>query len=162
MIVWNRQLLFGFNHYWPIQHRTLLKDNTNCFPGHHVLLLLVVVVVVVVVFANVLRTGVQASANDGSWWCTQGLPLAIPPWAGREGAHALKRRAREWRPFLWDDFLVGTCAFPDTQISQSARGAPKVAPLWRRDIWGGMLAGFLRNLFSSRDGTQPNRLLRQF
>ncbi len=39
----------------------------------------------------------------------------------------LKKRAPEWRPFLWEDSLGGKCAFPDTQISQSARAAPKVA-----------------------------------
>ena len=144
MIVWDRQLLFGFNYYWPIQHRTLLKDNTNCFSGQHVLLLLllVVVVVVVVVVANVLRTGVRASADDGSWRCTPWLPLAIPPWAGREGVHAsrecprLKKEGPGMAPLLGEDYLVGECAFPDTRISQSARGAPKVTPLWRRDIWG--------------------------
>ena len=115
-------------------------------------------------FSKMWDPEIWQSAREGKKWRPLGyydytVKLSIP-------AHLifsiLKKRAREWRPFLWEDSLGGKCAFPDTQISQSARGAPKVAPLWRRDIWGEYRPAFLRNIFSSRDGTQPNRLLRPF
>ncbi len=89
-------------------------------------------------FAKMWDPGIWQSAREGQQWRPLGyyayaVELSIP---GHLIFTILKKRAPEWRPFLWEDSLGGKCAFPDTQISQSARGALKVAPLWRRGIWG--------------------------
>ncbi len=46
-------------------------------------------------------------------------------------------------------------------LAEYKSGSKCVAPLWQRDLWGEYCPAFLRNIFASRDGTQPNRFLRQ-
>ncbi len=52
----------------------------------------------------------------------------------------LKKEGPELAPFRWEDPLGGKCALPDTQIWQSTKAAPNVAPPFGEGIFGGNTA----------------------